>query len=43
MTTTEVIKISPLPLHTDLGEKGKPDYAPPVGDFTNAVFEQLKE
>jgi uncharacterized oxidoreductase len=39
----EVIEIVPPALNTDLGGKGKHDYAPPVSDFIDAVFEQLKE
>jgi uncharacterized oxidoreductase len=38
----EVIEIIPPALNTDLGGKGKHDYAQPVCDFINAVFEQLK-
>jgi uncharacterized oxidoreductase len=38
----EVIEIIPPALNTDLGGKGKHDYAQPVGDFINAVFEQLR-
>lgn len=39
----EVIEIIPPALNTDLGGQGKHDYAPPVSDFINSVFEQLKE
>jgi uncharacterized oxidoreductase len=39
----EVIEIIPPALNTDLGGKGIHDFAPPVSDFINAVFEQLKE
>lgn len=39
----EVIEIIPPALNTDLGGKGLHDFAPPVSDFVNAVFEQLKE
>lgn len=39
----EVIEIIPPALNTDLGRKGLHDAAPPVSDFINAVFEQLKE
>jgi uncharacterized oxidoreductase len=39
----EVIEIIPPALNTDLGGKGKHDYAPPVSDFIHAVFEQLKD
>lgn len=39
----EVIEIIPPALNTDLGGKGLHDFAPPVGDFINSIFEQLKE
>ncbi len=39
----EVIEIIPPALNTDLGGKGIHDAAPPVSDFINAIFEQLKE
>jgi len=39
----EVIEMIPPALNTDLGGKGLHDYAPPVSDFINAVFEQMKE
>lgn len=39
----EVIALVPPALNTDLGGKGIHDSAPPVGDFTDAVFNQLKE
>ncbi len=39
----EVIEMIPPALNTDLGGKGLHDAAPPVSDFINAVFEQLKE
>lgn len=39
----EVIEIIPPALNTDLGGKGLHDTAPPVSDFINAIFEQLKE
>jgi len=39
----EVIEIVPPALNTDLGGKGIHDYAPPVSDFINSIFEQLKE
>lgn len=39
----EVIEIIPPALNTDLGGNAKHDYAPPVSDFINSVFEQLKE
>ena len=38
----EVIEIIPPALNTDLGGKGVHDYAPPVSDFIEAIFEQLK-
>lgn len=39
----EVIEMIPPALNTDLGGKGLHDYAPPVGDFIDAVFDQLKQ
>ena len=39
----EVIEMIPPALNTDLGGKGLHDAAPPVSDFVNAVFNQLKE
>jgi uncharacterized oxidoreductase len=39
----EVIEMIPPALNTDLGGKGLHDQAPPVSDFINAVFEQMKE
>lgn len=39
----EVIEMIPPALNTDLGGKGLHDQAPPVRDFVNAVFEQLKQ
>lgn len=39
----EVVELIPPALNTDLGGKGIHDSAPPVSDFINAVFEQLKE
>lgn len=39
----EVIEMIPPALNTDLGGKGLHDTAPPVSDFINAVFRQLKE
>ena len=38
----EVIELIPPALNTDLGGKGLHDAAPPVADFIEAVFEQLK-
>lgn len=37
-----VIEIIPPALNTDLGGKGLHDQAPPVSDFIDAVFEQLR-
>lgn len=39
----EVIEVIPPALNTDLGGKGLHDYAPPVSDFIQAIFEQLKQ
>jgi uncharacterized oxidoreductase len=39
----EVIEMIPPALNTDLGGKGLHDGQPPVSDFVNAVFQQLKE
>ncbi|GAB4006832.1 SDR family NAD(P)-dependent oxidoreductase [Spirosoma sp. KCTC 42546] len=39
----EVIEMIPPALNTDLGGKGLHDHAPPVSDFIDAVFEQLKQ
>lgn len=39
----EVIELIPPALNTDLGGKGLHDFAPPVSDFIEAVFNQLKE
>ena len=39
----EVIEIIPPALNTDLGGKGLHIFAPPVGDFIDAIFEQLKQ
>lgn len=39
----EVIELIPPSLNTDLGGKGIHDNAPPVSDFIEAVFEQLKQ
>lgn len=39
----EVIEIVPPALNTDLGGKGIHDYAPPVSDFIETIFDQLKE
>lgn len=39
----EVIEMIPPALNTDLGGKGIHDAAPPVSDFIEAVFEQMKQ
>lgn len=39
----EVIEIIPPALNTDLGGKGIHDAYPPVSDFVEAIFQQLKE
>jgi len=39
----EVIEMIPPALNTDLGGKGIHDSAPPVSDFIEAAFQQLKE
>jgi uncharacterized oxidoreductase len=39
----EVIEVIPPALNTDLGGKGLHTNAPPVGEFIDAVFTQLKE
>ena len=39
----EVIEIIPPALNTDLGGKGLHDFAPPVSDFIESIFNQLKE
>jgi uncharacterized oxidoreductase len=39
----EVIEIIPPALNTDLGGKGIHDYAPPVKEFIDAIFKQMKE
>lgn len=38
----EVIELIPPALNTDLGGKGLHDFAPPVSEFIEAVFTQLK-
>jgi uncharacterized oxidoreductase len=38
----EVIEIIPPALNTDLGGKGKHDFAPPVSDFIESIFTQLR-
>jgi uncharacterized oxidoreductase len=39
----EVIEMIPPALNTDLGRKGLHDAYPPVSDFVEAIFHQLKE
>jgi uncharacterized oxidoreductase len=39
----EVIEMIPPALNTDLGGKGLHDTAPPVSDFIESVFQQMKE
>src|SRR6185312_1204055 len=39
----DVIEIIPPARNTDLGGKGIHDQAPPVGDFIEAIFEQLQQ
>jgi uncharacterized oxidoreductase len=39
----EVIEMIPPALNTDLGGKGLHDAAPPVSDFIQTVFEQMKQ
>lgn len=39
----EVIEIIPPALNTDLGGKGLHDFAPPVSDFIESIFEQIRE
>jgi uncharacterized oxidoreductase len=39
----EVIEVIPPALNTDLGGKGLHNHAPPVSDFIEAIFAQLKE
>jgi len=39
----EVIELIPPALNTDLGGKGLHDAAPPVSDFIESVFQQLRE
>jgi len=39
----EVIEMIPPALNTDLGGKGLHDGYPPVSDFVNSVFQQIKE
>lgn len=39
----EVVEVIPPALNTDLGGKGLHDHAPPVSDFIEAIFAQLKE
>lgn len=39
----EVIELIPPALNTDLGGKGIHNNDPPVSDFIEAIFEQLKQ
>jgi len=39
----EVIELIPPALNTDLGGKGLHDFAPPVSNFIESAFEQLKQ
>src|SRR6185436_13938868 len=39
----EVIECIPPALNTDLGGKGLHDFAPPVSEFIESIFAQLKE
>jgi uncharacterized oxidoreductase len=39
----DVIEMIPPALNTDLGGKGLHDDQPPVSDFVNSIFDQLKE
>ncbi|MEO8147821.1 MAG: SDR family NAD(P)-dependent oxidoreductase [Bacteroidia bacterium] len=39
----EVVEVIPPALNTDLGGKGIHDHAPPVSDFIETIFAQLKE
>jgi len=39
----EVVEIIPPAINTDLGGKGLHDFAPPVSEFIDSVFEQLKD
>ncbi len=39
----EVIEVVPPALNTDLGGKGIHDFAPPVSDFIESIFNQLKD
>ena len=39
----KVIEVIPPALNTDLGGKGLHDFAPPVSEFIEAIFTQLKE
>ncbi|WP_130735157.1 SDR family oxidoreductase [Flavobacterium sp. J27] len=42
-TDIEIIEIIPPKLNTDLGGKGLHDDAPPVSEFLDSIFEQLKD
>lgn len=39
----EVVELIPPALNTDLGGKGLHDFAPPVSEFIESIFEQLKQ
>ena len=39
----EVIEVIPPALNTDLGGKGLHDHAPPIGEFIESIFAQLRE
>ncbi len=39
----EVVEIIPPAINTDLGGKGLHDFAPPVSEFIDSIFEQLKQ
>jgi uncharacterized oxidoreductase len=42
-SNVEVIEIIPPALNTDLGGKGLHDEHPPVSEFIESIFQQLKE
>jgi len=42
-SNVEVIEVIPPALNTDLGGKGLHDFAPPVSEFIESIFAQLKE
>ena len=39
----EIIEMIPPALNTDLGGKGLHDGQPPISEFVDAVFQQMKE